>query len=439
MQERGKLPQYGECWTSTVEHIHEGCRYLTEDVQSDIALRITNCFLAMSGHETYNCDLDKKPNLRGICISSMTDRAFNVYTEFYTHAQNICWFLRGQVWQEKISERTLKVGEQLKKSVVHQELLLQQQKESLVMQEQLLNYGRSLEKILNDSRIQAENVMQEIKVSSLKHQQLLGLMTDSLSGLQSWLIGEISWFDSLVFYISGTIIILIFTSTTRTASMRLPLLFTLSINICAERVISDWMSYKVDQTEIHLIQQEMFNYIWWSRQITIAICAIIIFFQIYFYKDYSAENNALLLKIQSQNTSIQEALQKIKTITVKPDKYNVVRESPYNRQSAETEIIKPIINTYFKQCSDTISEISKNSISNNSTSSSLVESPFNNKNMFLNCRNSISTSREALFNVKDKTPNRSEFIKSTESFSNLTSSSIHRYNLRNRQETPVDN
>lgn len=398
----------------------------------------------MSGHETYNCDLDKKPNLRGICISSMTDRAFNVYTEFYTHAQNICWFLRGQVWQEKISERTFQVGEQLKKSVGHQELLLKQQKESLLMQEQLLNYGRNLEKILNDSRLQAENVMEEIKISSLKHQQLLGLMTNSLSGLQSWLIGEISWFDSLVFYFAGTIIIFILTSTARTASMRLPLLFILLINISLERVICDWVSYKVDQTEIHLVQQEMFNYIWWCRQCTITIGAIIIVLQFYFYKDYIAANNALLLNIQEQNISIQEDLQKIKTTG--PDKYNVIRESSYNnnRQSAETEIIKPILNKYFKQCSDTISEISKNSISNNSTSSSLKESPsemkFNNKNIYLNGRNSISTSREALFNLKEKTPNRSTFIKSTESLSNLsTSSSIRRYNLRNRQETPVEN
>ncbi|KAJ8926496.1 hypothetical protein NQ314_021098 [Rhamnusium bicolor] len=108
LKEKGNLPRYGSCWKAAVEHLNEGCRYLSEDMQSDIALHITNCFLEMSGHETYNCELDKKPNLRAICINSMSDRAFNVYTEFYTHTQNICWFLRGQIWHETIADNTLK-------------------------------------------------------------------------------------------------------------------------------------------------------------------------------------------------------------------------------------------------------------------------------------------------------------------------------------------
>lgn len=78
----------------------------------------------MSGHEIYNCELDKKPNLRAICINSMSDRAFNAYTEFYTHVQNICWFLRGQVWHEKITETTMKVGVKLQESVTQQEKLV---------------------------------------------------------------------------------------------------------------------------------------------------------------------------------------------------------------------------------------------------------------------------------------------------------------------------
>ncbi|KAJ8964774.1 hypothetical protein NQ317_007720 [Molorchus minor] len=77
IKERSTLPQYGSCWKSALENLDEGCRYLSEETQSDIALHITNCFLIMSGHETYNCELDKKPNLRAICINSMSDRAFN--------------------------------------------------------------------------------------------------------------------------------------------------------------------------------------------------------------------------------------------------------------------------------------------------------------------------------------------------------------------------
>ncbi|KAG5898310.1 hypothetical protein JTB14_022999 [Gonioctena quinquepunctata] len=146
LRKRSNLPQYGSCWKSAVEHLENGCRYLSEHTQSDIALHITNCFLEMSGHPTYYCELDKKSNLRAICINSMSDRAFNVYTEFYTHTQNICWFLQGQIWHEIIADNTIIVGKQLKETAHNQQDLLQAQKESLKLQVKMMEHGELLEK-----------------------------------------------------------------------------------------------------------------------------------------------------------------------------------------------------------------------------------------------------------------------------------------------------
>lgn len=165
IKERQALPKYGPCWKASLEHLNEGCRYLSEDTQSDIALHITNCFLEMSGHETYNCELDKKPNLRGICINGMTDRAFNVYTEFYTHTQNICWFLRGQIWHETIAENTLKVGKQLEISAEAQEDLIRVQKESIELQERMLKQGMFLERVLEDVYMSVQAHQDILKVN----------------------------------------------------------------------------------------------------------------------------------------------------------------------------------------------------------------------------------------------------------------------------------
>lgn len=309
MEERGRLPKYGDCWQGAIEHVHEGCRYLSEETQSDIALHITNCFLQMSGHEQYNCELDKKPNLRGICINSMSDRAFNVYTEFYTHVQNICWFLRGQVWQEKIMENSVHVGKQLKNSMSQQELLLNQQEKSLEIQERLLTYGVSLERILNESRLQATQVVEEIRLSTIKHQELLTIMAESLGGLKSWLIGEISWFDSIVFYVTSGFIILILTSTKRTASSRLPLLLILSFNIITERTICDRLNTN-SLTNAPVVHESVQNLIWYTRRATILISTAVFFLLIYKYRDYAEINNGLLLKIQQQNYLIKNALEK---------------------------------------------------------------------------------------------------------------------------------
>ncbi|XP_048520031.1 uncharacterized protein LOC109537806 isoform X2 [Dendroctonus ponderosae] len=170
IKEKGTLPKYGACFKAALKHIDKGCRYLNEDTQSDIALHITNCFLQMSGHETYNCELDKKPNLRGICINSMSDRAFNVYTEFYTHTQNICWFLRGQIWHETISENTYRMGRQLAISVEQQQDFNRLQKESMELQVTMLEQGRFLERVLDD-----------VANSTKGHQQLLKVVGFGMS------------------------------------------------------------------------------------------------------------------------------------------------------------------------------------------------------------------------------------------------------------------
>lgn len=307
LQERGRLPKYGDCWQAAVEHVHEGCRFLSEETQSDIALHITNCFLAMSGHDQYNCELDKKPNLRGICISSMSDRAFNVYTEFYTHTQNICWFLRGQVWQEKITESTIKVGEKLQGSLKQQRELLDQQRKSLELQEKLLSYGQQLEHALNESRVQAAHVLDEIREGTIRHQQLLIALTDSLGALRSWIVGEISWFDTLLHYIGCVLVTIAVTSIARTSSARLPLLFTLSFNVVLERTICNLLT---DDTinNPQLLQDNIQFYVWWCRRITIFICMFILVILAYTYRDLVAINNTILLDIQKQNILIKAAL-----------------------------------------------------------------------------------------------------------------------------------
>ncbi|GLV34563.1 hypothetical protein CBL_09044 [Carabus blaptoides fortunei] len=407
IQERGNLPQYGDCWKNAVEHIHEGCRYLTEDVQSDIALQITNCFLVMSGHDAYHCDHDKKQNVRRICISSMSDRAFNVYTEFYTHAQNICWFLRGQIWQEKISERTFKVGEQLDSSLTRQELLLNQQQQSLTMQEQLLTYGRSLEKVLNDSRVQVQSVMEEIRASSVKHQQLLSVMTNSLAGLQSWLIGEISWFDSVVFYISGAMVIMFITSTVRTASARLPLLFILSTNTIVERILCDQMSFAPDQLQIQAVHEKLSKYVWLIRQGCVLISAVVLCVQVYLFCDYAASNNKLLIKIQQQNSAIRKDLEKLL------DFLDKVSGTESLRRSVELEI------------KSTDSEISA---SDSGVVGGLVDVNYGyTSNRFIHGRSNVKSDRHKHHDTNGWTMNDND----------ETTVSFKRYNLRNRAATPI--
>ncbi|KRT79757.1 hypothetical protein AMK59_8016 [Oryctes borbonicus] len=304
LQERGSLPQYGSCWKSAIRNVNEGCRSLSEDTQAEIALQLTNCFLLMSGHDTYECELNKKPNLRAICINTMSDRAFHVYTEFYTHTQNICWFLRGQIWHETIAENTWKVGQQLQDSAKNQEQILHNQKESLKLQERLMEYGNNLEK-----------TMEKFYRSSKDQMEILNLFSNSLSNLQSWLLGEISWFDSLVFYAISSLFIVFFTSVPRTNNARLIMLMILSLNTFIERLICYLLSRSFP-SDIKDIQTDYYFYVWFSRYICMFINIVILIVTAISYKNVIFTNTKMLTDIYERILHISK---KIESLESKPN------------------------------------------------------------------------------------------------------------------------
>ncbi|KAK9888161.1 hypothetical protein WA026_000430 [Henosepilachna vigintioctopunctata] len=314
LRERGNLPKYGPCWKSALETVDEGCRELSEETQSDIALSLSNCFLEMSGLETYHCDTDKKQNVRQICISAMTDRAFNVYTEFYTHTLNMCWFLRGQIWQETISENTLKVGKQLETSAVQQEKLLQIQRESLEIQDHMLKHGKVI-----------ENVLADLSSATQNHQEMLYVMGQTINNLQSWLVGEVSWFNTLVFYIGFGIFVIIVTSTPRTITSRLPILSLLVVHIFVERwacnLILNNGTYRNSAKDLY---GDIYDCVQLIRYVFISLCFGILIYKAYFHDDILSNTRNALDSIYKQNTLILKKLESKNTSMILPDKTYLV-------------------------------------------------------------------------------------------------------------------
>ncbi|KAB0794003.1 hypothetical protein PPYR_13623 [Photinus pyralis] len=327
LQERTNLPHYGNCWKSAVDHVEEGCRSLSEETQSSIALHLANCFLEMSGHESYNCELEKKPNLKQICLSSMSDRAFNVYTEFYTHTQNICWFLRGQVWQEVMAENTVRFGRQLEVSAQNQEDILRAQRNSVELQEKLLHHGHALEKI-----------MEEFYVSTQQHHHILSLMASNMKSLQSWLIGEFSWIDTIIFYVASSIFIIVITSTNRTSSARFPLWLLLILSVICERLIYLHVVHSYDKQvqEVHLA---IAGYVEWVRKTfgVIALCVLLL--SAFYYRNLNSLNNQLLHNIHEQQQVIMRQIVDLK-MNREDDGLLIVQErsskSPFTQSFAST-------------------------------------------------------------------------------------------------------
>ncbi|RZC33513.1 hypothetical protein BDFB_010038 [Asbolus verrucosus] len=320
LREKSNLPRYGTCWKGAIDHVEDGCKNLSEDTQSDMALHLANCFLEMSGHETYNCEFNKKPNLRGICINSMSDRAFNVYTEFYTHVQNICWFLRGQIWYETISENSFKVGRQLEVSARNQEELLEAQRESMEVQRKILKHEKLLEEVLED-----------LYVSTKAHQEVLRVLTKSVANFQTWVIGEVSWFDSVVFYVAAGLCVFILTSTKRTANARLPILILLFTNLTVERFICSILISEDSIFNTRMLYDDIYSSIWYCRYFFTFIIVVYLVYHSYYYTDLNMENNKFLQIIMRQNSKILDMLHSIndhfRQSSPKSDAFHLINES----------------------------------------------------------------------------------------------------------------
>ncbi|KAK6635562.1 hypothetical protein RUM44_000814 [Polyplax serrata] len=208
LNDKTKISEHGRCWKNAIAELQVGCKFLSQETQKNLALKLTDCFLQMSGHEPLNCDV-----LKNKCPQKLSDRAFNTYTEFYTHTHSICYFLQSQVWQEeaektvnKLSSTSLRVSQQLLEAERNQETLLNHQKESIFLQHDLMKNSKGIASLLQSSQQNIDSAIRDFHSSTKEQKQLLIDLFESLSSFKSWAINETSWFSSTTFFIGSIIL-----------------------------------------------------------------------------------------------------------------------------------------------------------------------------------------------------------------------------------------
>ena len=81
IQRDSQMPKFGDCWTNSLKELQKGCQSLTDELQSRMALRFANCFLAQAGQKTYPCDVSEKMS---DCLTGVDTNAFSAYSNFFT-------------------------------------------------------------------------------------------------------------------------------------------------------------------------------------------------------------------------------------------------------------------------------------------------------------------------------------------------------------------
>lgn len=198
---------YGRCWYDAIKDIEEECTNLSEKLQVDLALRFANCFLEMTDQVEIPCAAEKKDNLRKICFNEMNDRAFLTFTEFYTHSQNMCYFLKNQLWHKE-TEKTIDMLGIVSKHVAiklalaeeQQEELFMQQKLGLELQRQIFEHGAHLFDSLLESRRNVEQLTNEFRTNTNENNKIFIELFTKLSSIQGWILGKYSILSSTTYF-----------------------------------------------------------------------------------------------------------------------------------------------------------------------------------------------------------------------------------------------
>lgn len=205
----------------------------------------------------------------------------------------------------------------------------------------MLKHGKFLEEVLED-----------LYVSVNAHREILNVMTKSLSRMQTWIIGEISWIDSIFFYVSTILIVFVLTSMKRTNTARLYLFLLMFANFIIERFLCSFITYIQDEPHVDVLYSYVYSCVWYSRYVFMCLSCAVFAYKVYCYQDLEEKNNALLRELSKKTENVLEKLENLKS------KFNLLNSTDIQLEN-ESKSIKE--NRYSYE-----SNISNNSLNNKS-------------------------------------------------------------------------
>lgn len=315
IKSNANLPQYGQCWTEAIRQIDATCTDLNEKTQALLALRFTKCFMTMSGGERdLTADFDSCQDIE--CMNDMSERVFQAYTHFYTHTQNICFYLMQQIWHgetektiHKLKSHSQSVSKQLELAGRLQINLLTQQREGLKLQQKLVEHGVNLSEVLNDSQSSLSRLTEQFRNSTIEQGRQLGDLFQRLSQFHNWIVGEYTFVEQIMYYSLLFFIIMIATTAKRCENSRFLLFLLAVVNLFIESLFQRYLGadYYIEDLKIVL-----FESLWMIRKVFATVMITCYVAMTVMYVDAQKVNFTLLQRIVEQNAQILKELKDMK-------------------------------------------------------------------------------------------------------------------------------
>ncbi|RDD38876.1 Protein brambleberry [Trichoplax sp. H2] len=402
-----KWSETAQCWHEALMQFQRGCKHLSSIDQSRLAISLTNCHLAQSGHPIFPCSNNQSIEE---CTQTMDKADFIIYTEFFTNSISICFFIRNQQWQEntefiinQLSISSLETAKKLKKSLQYHEQLLQKQHNSLENQKLIIQNERLLKESIKNSTEDMTDILAKTNSKAQENYQTIRAAFSSLgnnlrylTSLQMLLLGEFSTIYTSIYYVIGVSLAYLLTTTPSTANARIWLYLVLTINVIFERVLTAILhSYRPVDNKI---KDTIYSTTWIGRRIFIGICTMILVISYIKYRDYKKINNALLEKITKQNMEIKALLNNKSPLAKEDGRLLSDIDSP-NAITQQNVEIKALLNKklLFPEKEDTLPDVD----SANENSSAKILNKHLGKQMKRNQQHQVVAKSKNLSSLRD--------------------------------------
>lgn len=136
-----------------------------------------------------------------------------------------------------------------------------------------------------------------------------------LRTFQNWIISEVSWFQSIIYYTISCILSALFSASKKTANARITLFITQSLNVIIERMIVQYHNNIPDH--INEDKVNLMCSIWLVRKAALTVCILSLFYTYCSYRDEYLENYKVLQRIENRLDSIQNNIHITETPSIR--------------------------------------------------------------------------------------------------------------------------
>ncbi|XP_048343799.1 uncharacterized protein LOC125428150 isoform X1 [Sphaerodactylus townsendi] len=321
VHELARHPRYGLCWTRALGQLDVGCQELDEEWQSRIALAFAHCHLERSGKSFPPC---APASSIQDCTQDMDPVAFGVYTEFFTHAQSICYFLQNEAWQQRAQDTVLRltsasedVAHQLESTNQLAEETARAQNATLRSQERILQDGELLRQVLQDSSQGIRQAFQDLQNSAVEQRVVFAEIFNHVAFLHRFVVGKSNAVYSVLFHLLSVVAVLTLTSSQRTSGARFILLALVGANIYLESVICSLLMGNSDGG--HDLTEKLSFWVGLSRWGFAALGLAVVAYFVWSYEDPVRQSWVVLESLQETQVEFQRLLQETERLLAERD------------------------------------------------------------------------------------------------------------------------